>query len=41
MKIRDNYEKFVKKSFYSKMFDILGREFCIFSTTLGRVDPKV
>ena len=37
MKITDDYEKFVKQ-FYSKIYEILGRAFCIFSTILCRVE---
>ena len=37
MKITDDYEKFVKQ-FYSKIYEILDRAFCIFLTFLCRVD---
>ena len=37
MKITDDYEKFVKQ-FYSKIYEILDRAFCIFPTFLCRVD---
>ena len=35
--ITDDYEKFVKQ-FYSKIYEILDRAFCIFPTFLCRVD---
>ena len=37
VKIADVYEDFVKQ-FYSKIYEILGRAFCIFPTILCRVD---
>ena len=35
--ITDDYEKFLKQ-FYNKIYEILGRAFCIFPTFLCRVD---
>ena len=41
VKIADTCDKFVKKSiFYSKIYEILDRAFCIFPIILGRVGPN-